>query len=105
MFVWRGVGASDEEMEASKHVVSFLGGSVTNVSEGKEQGEYVLRTNILYIIIILLHVPGKKKKHLGLSVKKAFLFLLSVKDDILGDIINNTSLIFMITCNSSNKWP
>lgn len=39
LFVWRGVGASDEEMAASKHVVGFLGGSATQVSEGKEPGE------------------------------------------------------------------
>lgn len=39
MFVWKGMGASDEEMEASKHVVSFLGGSPSQVSEGKEPGE------------------------------------------------------------------
>ncbi|XP_041751690.1 gelsolin [Coregonus clupeaformis] len=36
MFVWRGVGASEEEMAAAKHVVGFLGGSASNVSEGKE---------------------------------------------------------------------
>lgn len=39
LFVWRGVGASDEEMEAAKHVVNFLGGSPSQVSEGKEPGE------------------------------------------------------------------
>lgn len=39
LFVWRGVGASDKEMEAAKHVVAFLGGSPSNVSEGKEPGE------------------------------------------------------------------
>lgn len=39
LFVWRGVGATDEEMVASKHVVGFLGGSPTQVSEGKESGE------------------------------------------------------------------
>lgn len=38
LFVWRGVGASEEEMKAAKHVVGFLGGSPTNVSEGKEPG-------------------------------------------------------------------
>ncbi|XP_064197882.1 scinderin like b [Anguilla rostrata] len=36
LFVWRGVGASEEEAAAAKHVVSFLGGSPTSVSEGKE---------------------------------------------------------------------
>ncbi|XP_015251573.1 PREDICTED: gelsolin-like [Cyprinodon variegatus] len=36
LFVWRGVGASEEEMNAAKHVVGFLGGSPNNVSEGKE---------------------------------------------------------------------
>lgn len=41
LFVWRGVGASDEEMGAAKAVVDFLGGSPTQVSEGKEPGEYV----------------------------------------------------------------
>ncbi|KAM3866404.1 scinderin like b [Diretmus argenteus] len=36
MFVWRGLGATDEEMEAAKHVVGCLGGSASNVTEGKE---------------------------------------------------------------------
>ncbi|KAM7379088.1 hypothetical protein PAMP_004662 [Pampus punctatissimus] len=40
VFVWRGVGASDEEMEAAKHVVGSLGGSASNVSEGKEPDEF-----------------------------------------------------------------
>lgn len=39
LFVWRGVGASDEELEAANHVVKFLGGSPSQVSEGKEPGE------------------------------------------------------------------
>lgn len=38
LFVWKGVGASDEEMAAAKHVCSFLGGSATEISEGKEPG-------------------------------------------------------------------
>uniref|UniRef100_A0A8C3A2K1 Scinderin like b n=1 Tax=Cyclopterus lumpus TaxID=8103 RepID=A0A8C3A2K1_CYCLU len=38
LYVWRGVGASDEEMEAAKYVVDFLGGSAKHVSEGSEPG-------------------------------------------------------------------
>ncbi|KAG8014034.1 Gelsolin [Nibea albiflora] len=40
LFVWRGTGASDEEMEAAKHVVGFLGGSPSQVSEGKESADF-----------------------------------------------------------------
>uniref|UniRef100_A0A8C4ES22 Scinderin like b n=1 Tax=Dicentrarchus labrax TaxID=13489 RepID=A0A8C4ES22_DICLA len=40
LFVWRGVGASDEEMEAAKHVVGYLGGTASQVSEGKEPGDF-----------------------------------------------------------------
>uniref|UniRef100_A0AAQ5ZSS7 Gelsolin-like domain-containing protein n=1 Tax=Amphiprion ocellaris TaxID=80972 RepID=A0AAQ5ZSS7_AMPOC len=40
LYVWRGVGASDEEMTAAKHVVGFLGGTVTQVSEGKEPADF-----------------------------------------------------------------
>ncbi|XP_026773514.3 scinderin like a [Pangasianodon hypophthalmus] len=36
MYLWRGVGATDEELAAAKYVCSFLGGSVTEVAEGKE---------------------------------------------------------------------
>ncbi|XP_062853381.1 scinderin like a [Trichomycterus rosablanca] len=36
MFLWRGVGATEEEMAAAKYVCSFLGGSATEVAEGKE---------------------------------------------------------------------
>uniref|UniRef100_W5KH82 Macrophage-capping protein n=1 Tax=Astyanax mexicanus TaxID=7994 RepID=W5KH82_ASTMX len=36
LFVWRGVGASADESDAAKHVVSFLGGKPTDVAEGKE---------------------------------------------------------------------
>uniref|UniRef100_A0AAY4B285 Gelsolin-like domain-containing protein n=1 Tax=Denticeps clupeoides TaxID=299321 RepID=A0AAY4B285_9TELE len=38
LFLWKGVGASSEELAAAKHVCSFLGGSVTEVVEGKEPG-------------------------------------------------------------------
>uniref|UniRef100_A0A8C7QAG9 Macrophage-capping protein n=1 Tax=Oncorhynchus mykiss TaxID=8022 RepID=A0A8C7QAG9_ONCMY len=44
MFVWRGVGASEEEMAAAKHVVGFLGGSGSNVSEGKEPEKGIVNT-------------------------------------------------------------
>lgn len=44
LFVWRGIGASDEEVEAAKHVVGFLGGSPSQISESKEPGEFPLRT-------------------------------------------------------------
>ncbi|CAL9688482.1 unnamed protein product [Knipowitschia caucasica] len=40
VFVWRGAGASEEEMSASKHVVSFLGGSPASVSEAREPAEF-----------------------------------------------------------------
>lgn len=39
LFVWRGVGASEEEATGAKFVVSFLGGKATDVAEGKEPGE------------------------------------------------------------------
>ncbi|XP_076838410.1 scinderin like b [Brachyhypopomus gauderio] len=40
LFVWRGVGASEEEVAAAKHVVSFLGGKPTDVVEGKEPAAF-----------------------------------------------------------------
>ncbi|KAM8850852.1 scinderin like b isoform 2-T3 [Spinachia spinachia] len=40
LYVWRGVGASDEEMAASKHVVTFLGGNAKSVSEGSEPADF-----------------------------------------------------------------
>ncbi|KAI5109285.1 scinderin like a [Silurus meridionalis] len=36
MFLWRGTGATDEELSSAKYVCSFLGGSATEVTEGKE---------------------------------------------------------------------
>uniref|UniRef100_A0A8C5FRS4 Scinderin like b n=1 Tax=Gadus morhua TaxID=8049 RepID=A0A8C5FRS4_GADMO len=38
--VWQGLGASEEEVAAAKHVVDALGGSVSNVTEGKEPGGF-----------------------------------------------------------------
>ncbi|TNN69823.1 Gelsolin [Liparis tanakae] len=40
LYVWRGVGASEEEMGAAKYVVDFLGGSAKQVSEGSEPGDF-----------------------------------------------------------------
>ncbi|XP_051996468.1 gelsolin-like [Xyrauchen texanus] len=36
IFLWRGIGASEEEKTAAKYVCSFLGGSITEIAEGKE---------------------------------------------------------------------
>ncbi|XP_061097658.1 scinderin like b [Conger conger] len=36
LFVWKGVGATEEESCAAKHVAGFLGGSPTDVPESKE---------------------------------------------------------------------
>uniref|UniRef100_A0A8C1NP25 Macrophage-capping protein n=1 Tax=Cyprinus carpio TaxID=7962 RepID=A0A8C1NP25_CYPCA len=38
LFLWKGVAASEEEMAAAKYAGSFLGGSPTEISEGKEPG-------------------------------------------------------------------
>ncbi|KAJ8418554.1 hypothetical protein AAFF_G00000530 [Aldrovandia affinis] len=40
VFTWKGVGGTDEEMDAAKHVVSSLGGSATDVSEGEEPDDF-----------------------------------------------------------------
>uniref|UniRef100_A0A674NW28 Scinderin like b n=1 Tax=Takifugu rubripes TaxID=31033 RepID=A0A674NW28_TAKRU len=40
LYIWRGTGATDEEMEASKHVVGFLGGTPSQVQEGKEPADF-----------------------------------------------------------------
>ncbi|TVK90585.1 Gelsolin [Bagarius yarrelli] len=40
IFLWKGVGATDEELAAAKYVCSFLGGSATEVAEGKEPAEF-----------------------------------------------------------------
>lgn len=39
VFVWKGAGASEEEMVAAKYVVTVLGQKSTDVAEGKEPGE------------------------------------------------------------------
>lgn len=38
LYIWRGTGATDEEMQAVKHVVGLVGGTPTQVQEGKEPG-------------------------------------------------------------------
>ncbi|RVE61080.1 hypothetical protein OJAV_G00167110 [Oryzias javanicus] len=40
LYVWRGKGANDEEVKAAKHVVSFLGGTPSQVSENKEPADF-----------------------------------------------------------------
>lgn len=55
MFVWRGVGASEEEMAAAKHVVGILGGSASDVSEGKEPGKDFMQFSI-FIVLVGLHL-------------------------------------------------
>lgn len=40
LFVWRGAGATDEEMAASRHVTGFLGGNPSQVAEGKEPADF-----------------------------------------------------------------
>ncbi|XP_060775704.1 scinderin like a [Neoarius graeffei] len=40
IFLWIGAGATDEEMSAAKYVCSTLGGSATEVTEGKEPVEF-----------------------------------------------------------------
>lgn len=46
LFLWKGVAASEEEMAAAKYICSFLGGSITEISEGKEPGGCLLFINV-----------------------------------------------------------
>ncbi|MGH0157679.1 UNVERIFIED_CONTAM: hypothetical protein FKN15_057640 [Acipenser sinensis] len=43
VYVWKGVGATDEEMVAAKHVLSLLGGKSVEIAEGKEPGRQGLK--------------------------------------------------------------
>ncbi|XP_068196521.1 scinderin like b [Antennarius striatus] len=40
LYVWRGKGASEEEMMAAKHVESYLGAKASQVSEGNEPSDF-----------------------------------------------------------------
>lgn len=42
LYVWKGIGASGEELATAKHVVSLLGGKPTDVAEGKEPAGFWL---------------------------------------------------------------
>lgn len=44
MFLWKGVGATEVELVAAKYVCSFLGGSATEVAEGKEPGDHSIKS-------------------------------------------------------------
>ncbi len=52
LFLWKGVAASEEEMAAAKHVCSFLGGSATEISEGKEPGGCLPFINVQTLLFI-----------------------------------------------------
>ncbi len=39
LFLWKGKGATPEEMAAAKYVGGMLGGTATEVNESKEPGE------------------------------------------------------------------
>lgn len=56
IFLWIGAGATDEEMSAAKYVCSTLGGSATEVTEGKEPGDHssnsTLKTNAFQISLM-----------------------------------------------------
>lgn len=54
LFLWKGVAASEEEMAAAKHVCSFLGGSATEISEGKEPGGCLPFINVQTLLFIQL---------------------------------------------------
>lgn len=40
VYLWKGLGAADEEMGAAKYVAGLLGGAVTEVMEKREPGKY-----------------------------------------------------------------
>lgn len=40
MYLWKGMGASDEEMGAAKYVASLLGGTATEINEKKEPDSF-----------------------------------------------------------------
>jgi len=44
--VWRGLGASDDEMAGAKHVAAVLGGGATDITEGKEPGKGAHRVRV-----------------------------------------------------------
>uniref|UniRef100_A0A6Q2XZB2 Macrophage-capping protein n=1 Tax=Esox lucius TaxID=8010 RepID=A0A6Q2XZB2_ESOLU len=53
IYTWLGVGATDEELAGAHYVTSFLGGSVTDVSEGKEPGGCV---SLVLVMILFIYI-------------------------------------------------
>lgn len=72
VFLWKGVGATDGEVNAAKHICSFLGGSITEVAEGKEPGDHsptsTFKTSAfkIYLMNIFLYL-----KYIGWFIKSS----------------------------------
>uniref|UniRef100_A0A4W5M755 Scinderin like a n=1 Tax=Hucho hucho TaxID=62062 RepID=A0A4W5M755_9TELE len=107
VFLWRGVGATEEELAAAQYVTSFLGGGcATAVSEGKEPAGFwsALGGKKEYQTSISLQKMVKPPRLFGCSNKTGRLIAEEVPGDFNQSDLATDDVMLLDTWDQVRSW-